>query len=141
MSGAPENILKAIFTYGNAASTFKTAMTGGVFYQHAWSSGGGSFNTFPYAVFFQVSDVPEYTYNTEMADLLFQWSIFDDDQTSGLTLLDAVSKLHTRFDEASFSITGWTLMRCQREGHILMSPDEQGIRHSATTYRVTASKD
>jgi len=140
MGSMSDDALKAVFLHANGASTFKTAMTGGIFFERAWSSGGSSHNSFPFAVYFQVSDVPEFTYNTEIGDMLFQWTIVDNTASSGLTLLDGISKLHSRFDEATFTIANWILMRCTRTGHLITPVDDNGMRMSASTYRITAHK-
>lgn len=128
---------------GNAA--FNTAMGGRIFYEEYKTTDGSLPATYPFAIFFYVSDIPDLTFNTLREDVLFQVSIFDN-ASSAVNMLDYTTKLRAvlDFDPSSpptLSITGWTLYYITRESGEIMTPDENSIRHSVSTYRVKAQKN
>lgn len=137
--GVLSGLTQSIYSTATGNSAFNTAMGSRIYFEEAKTVTGALQTIFPYAVFNFISHIPRYTFTTELSDALFQWSIFDNN-SSASTLLTNIGKLHDAFDMATLSVTGWTFIRIDREGHELFAPDDNGIRMSATTYRAIFQK-
>ena len=140
MAGILENLMTAIYSKATGNAAFNTAMGGRIYQEQARTANGTPVTTYPYAVFKHISDYPKYTFTSDYADVLIQWSLYDN-SPSPANMQTYITKLQSAFDDTSLSITGWTLIRVSREGHVVLPPDENGMRHSATTYRILAQKN
>ena len=140
MAGALEQIIPALYTKLTTVNPFNTAMGSRIYFEEYQTTDGSLPTTYPYSTFFVVNEGPEYTFNTERTELLVQIDIFGN-AASASTMLTDIGKLHTLLDETVLTITGWTSVRMQREGHIPFPPDNLDIRQSSSTYRIQAQKD
>ena len=69
--------------------------------------------TYPYAVFFVVTDVPDHTFSEDFEDVIVQFSLFST--ASGTTEIEnCYSDLNALYDEKSFLITDSTLIWMRR---------------------------
>jgi len=69
--------------------------------------------SFPYCVYFSVSDIDELDFGEEREDFLLQFSIFSQNNSAyeAGTLLES---LKTMFDDCSLTVTGWRHLQFQR---------------------------
>ena len=98
------NLFKAL-----PANTFYTAI-GGRLYKDQAPQGA----TFPYCVYFSVSDVDELNFTDEQEDFLIQFNIFslNNSATEAGTLLES---LKTMFDNCNLTVTDWRHLKFQRD--------------------------
>ena len=76
--------------------------------------------TWPYAVYYLISDVPRDTFTDRLEEVIVQFSIFS--QSSGSTEIeDIVTNLKSLFDNCSLTITGNTHIMMNRQGSSLTS--------------------
>ena len=70
--------------------------------------------TFPYCVYFSVSDVDELNFTDEHEDFLIQFNIFslNNSATEAGTLLES---LKTMFDNCNLTVTDWRHLKFQRD--------------------------
>lgn len=93
-----------------AASAFSTSI-GGRLYQARAPQGV----TWPYAVFYIISDAPMDTFTEKLEDALVQFSLFS--KASGTTeVLDAAANLRALYDDCSLTITSNTHLMMERQG-------------------------
>jgi hypothetical protein len=78
--------------------------------------------TFPYVVYFLVSDVPDNTFTEKLDDILMQFSLFSSASSSS-EIEDMYTHLKTLYDDCSLTITGETLIWMKRQHAILMVDD------------------
>ena len=98
-----------------AGSAFSTSI-GGRLYQARAPQGV----TWPYAVYYLISDVPRDTFTDRLEEVIVQFSIFS--QSSGSTEIeDIVTNLKSLFDNCSLTITGNTHIMMNRQGSSLTS--------------------
>jgi hypothetical protein len=69
--------------------------------------------TFPYCVYFSVSDVDELDFTDEREDFLIQFSVFSD--ASATEADNLLESLKTMFDNASMTVTDWRHLQFQRD--------------------------
>jgi hypothetical protein len=102
-----KNLTTAIFSKA-AGSGFSTAI-GGRFYKGRAPQGV----TWPYAIYFVVTDMPADTFTERLEDCVVQFSVFS--KASGTTeILDAVAALQALYDYCNLTITGNALLYMQR---------------------------
>lgn len=76
--------------------------------------------TWPYAVYFIISDVPRDTFTEKLEEVLIQFSVFS--QASGSTEIeDIVTNLKALYDNCSLTITGNTHIVMDRQSASLVS--------------------
>ena len=121
----------AIYTKYNGSSALKAVLTQGL-----WLSEAPENQAFPYGVFFIVSDVPEYTFNEAMENILVQFTLFSNTQSAVASGgIDAIyTQLITLFDWCSLSVTGWTFIYMKRESSHSERIDD--VWHYWVTYRI-----
>jgi len=69
--------------------------------------------TFPYCVYFSVSDVDDLDFSDEHEDFLIQFNIFSQNNSAS-EAGDLLESLKTMFDDASLTVTGWRHLEFQR---------------------------
>lgn len=70
--------------------------------------------TFPYCVYFSVSDLDELDFSDEHEDFLVQFNIFSK-KNSSLEAGELLESLKTMFDNADLTVTGWRALQFQRD--------------------------
>lgn len=97
--------------------------------------------TYPYIIYFIVSDVPDWTFKESFEDILIQFSLFS--ASSGLTEITTMyNDLKALFDDCAMSITSDTLIWFRRENttmmvdEILVGDATQSVRHWAVDYEI-----
>lgn len=70
--------------------------------------------TFPYCVYFSVSDVDDLDFTDEHEDFLIQFNIFSQNN-SALEAGTLLESLKTMFDNCSLTVTGWRHLQFQRD--------------------------
>jgi len=103
-----KELFAAIFAKFNTVNDFKTAI-GGRFYPYEAPQAP----VFPYAVYSLVSDDPDFDFSDDHEEINVQFSIYSE-ESSVSQILDLFHKLKALFDNAKLSVTGWSLIRCQR---------------------------
>lgn len=98
--------------------------------------------TFPYIVFFIVSEIPDDTFTELMKEVIVQFSIFSLSQGAG-EIADIYGKLNSLFHRGTFSITSNTLVQCVRQNFSTMvydittEPGYTGVKHWVVDYMMT----
>lgn len=71
-------------------------------------------DTFPYCVYFSVSDIDDLDFTDEHEDFLMQFNIFSQ-KNSALEAGTLLESLKTMFDNCSLTVTGWRHLKFQRD--------------------------
>ena len=71
-------------------------------------------DTFPYCVYFSVSDIDELDFTDEREDFTLQFDIFTQ-KNSGTEAGNLLESLKTMFDNCSLTVTGWNHLQFQRK--------------------------
>ena len=128
-------VYQALYTLFNTANTFKTAVNGQFYPGFADQERA----TFPYAVYFLVTDVSDWTFSEDIERLSMQISIFDD-SNSPTTILTAYEYMKSLFDDATLSVSGYTHVYMHRQQTTMIRDDQMGTWHSATEYEIEIRK-
>lgn len=92
------------------AGSLYAALTGGM-----WNSKAPQETLFPYIVFHEINDSPEYMFGSEvMENTLYQFSVFDDSDAI-TTLHDIYTKLTTLFDDVTLTLDSYNTVQFVRE--------------------------
>ena len=70
--------------------------------------------TFPYCVYFSLSDVNELDFTDDREDILIQFNIFSQNN-SALEAGNLLESLKTMFDNCSLTVTDWRHIKFQRD--------------------------
>ena len=109
-----KNLSTALFTKFTG-SAFSTSIGGRLYKARAPQN-----PTWPYAVYYLISDVPRDTFTEKLEEVIIQFSVFS--QASGSTEIeDIVTNLKSLFDNCSLTITGNTHIMMNRQGSSLTS--------------------
>lgn len=95
-------------------------------------------DTYPYGVYYLISDVPDHTFDADFEEYLIQFNLFDDD-SSVTDINTAYSALTTLYDDTTLSVTGYTNVYTKREFSYLTR--EEDIWNYMTQYRVFTQKN
>ena len=106
-------------------SGFYNDVSGRMYLGHA-SQGA----TFPYCVYFSVTDGNDLDFSDEREDFLLQFNIFSQNNSS-FEAGNLLESLKTMFDNCSLTVTGWRHLQFQRgniypNGDYEQSPPIQG---------------
>ena len=122
------NLLAAIITKCTG-STLATYVSNRIYLDQAPDSA-----TFPYVVYSVVSNTPENVFVEDVYEAIIQFSLYS--KTAGATeVVTMHNYLRTLFDDATFSVTSSTLVRCMWQHTTTMLDDD--IRHWAIDYVMT----
>lgn len=77
----------------------------------------------PYCVFTQVDGTPEYFMDDGSDELYFMENQFDIYSETNLEVLSLAKKAMTLFDNASFTVSGWSILEFRRTRNMLLGPD------------------
>jgi hypothetical protein len=100
--------------------------------------------SFPYVVFFIVSNVPEKTFSEVYENVIVQFSLFSSSQ-SAIEITYMHSHLKALFDECSMTISGSTLVWMKRTNLVTMVEDMDtptgmaGVKHWAVDFEIKTS--
>jgi len=109
-----KNLSASLFTKFTG-STFSTSIGGRLYKARAPQS-----PTWPYAVYYLISDVPRDTFTERLEEAIIQFSIFSS--ASGSTEIeDIVTNLKALYDNCLLTITGNTHIEMNRQGSSLTS--------------------
>ncbi len=102
--------------------------------------------TYPYIIYFLVSDVPEYPGGKTIEEVMIQFSIFSASE-SAVEITGLLADLRTLFDDCSLTITSNTLIYFIR-GNLTTIVDEittvsgtSTVKHYSQEYDVIIVKD
>ena len=130
--------------YGKIAGSAFSASIGGRLYK----VGAPQNPTWPYAVFFVVTDSPDDTFTDHIEDVLIQFSLFSNDPSSTSEIEDMATNLKSLFDNTAFAVTGNTMIEMERQpsGGITQEFEEtptgtQRYFQCDIEYRVTMQKN
>ena len=135
-----KNLTKAI--YGQVAgSSLYTDVSGRLFKGRAPDG-----TSYPYIVYFVVTDMPSKTFTEDYENVIIQFSLFST--ASGTTEVeDMFTHLKTLYDEKPFTITGSTLVWMRRSNTSFLVEDHttptgtQQVWHYAVDFEVLTSLD
>jgi len=112
-----KNLSSALFTKFTG-SAFSTSV-GGRLYKHRAQQNP----TWPYAVYYIISDMPRDTFTDKLEEVLIQFSVFS--QASGSTEIeDIVANLKSLYDNCYLTIAGNTHIQMDRQNASLVSGEE-----------------
>ncbi len=131
-----KNLLTGIMTK-TSGSAFSTDVGGRIYFEQAPDGA-----TFPYCVFSIVSGNPEDTFTEKVTDVVIQFSLYST--SPGVTEIGTMyDDLQSLFNDAVFSVTSNTLLRCMFQSFTTISEDAttlaggRGLRHWAVDYLMT----
>lgn len=131
----------AIYAKGSTAAGL-TALISTRFYKHVAPPGA----TFPYIVFSLIHDDEAGTFQEEIEDCLFQFSIFSADNSS-TEVENIYNAFKTVFDKCTLSVTGNSFIHMLRQ-HATLFPDELEnpngtgwVWHYAIDYNIMMQKN
>ena len=115
--------------YGKiSGSNFSTAIGGRLYKGRAPQPA-----TYPYAVYFVVSDAPDKTYTESFENVVVQFSLFST--ASGTTEIeDIYTYLKALYDECALSITGSTLIWMRRANAVFQTEDHTTLAGTAQVW-------
>ena len=122
------DLLKAIMDKYDGDTDLKTALSGGLYHLEAKQE-----VTFPYGVFYLVSDVPNWTFTSNMEEVVIHFNLFSK-ANSVTEIGDLFTKLKACFDWITLSIDNYTSIFFKRELSELMKLD--GVFQYAVSYRI-----
>jgi len=139
-----KELFQSIMTYfnTNSSSNFYSAINGNLYLHRApTKNASDSGIDYPYAVFFDVSRLPDYWFNTERhEEIILQFNIFDTSPESALNVLNYTEYLHDLFDDADIDsgLTNYRCLKFERElSNLLPEGEEQElVWQTFTQYRV-----
>jgi len=88
---------------------------------------------YPYIVYHKISGVADYTYTEDMENVIIQFNIYDDSNSS-TTINDIYTKLTALYDWCSLTVSGWNSIYMKRELDNLTK--ENGIWNYFVQYRL-----
>ena len=91
----------------------------------------------PYIVYFEISNVPDWTYTEDMENFLIQFSIYSSDSSS-VDILSIFEKLKTCYDWKILTVAGWNSIYMKREFNILSRDND--IWKMDVQYRIEVQK-
>lgn len=110
------NLTKAIYAK-LSGSSLSTAI-GGRLYKGRAPQG----TSYPYVVYFMVTNTPDYTFSEDFENCTIQFSIFSS--ASGTTEIENIyTYLKALYDECSLSITGAKLVWMKRSNAVFQTED------------------
>jgi len=92
---------------------------------------------YPYIVYHKISGVPDHTYTEDMENVIIQFNIFDD-HNSSTTINDIYTKLTALYDWCSLTVVGWDSIYMKRELDNLTR--DNGIWNYFVQYRLEIQK-
>ena len=133
------------------------ALMNGIYSKFTSSTGAGSLHadlsgqlrpyeaeqddTFPYGVYYLISNVPAWTFDHDFEEYIIQFNIFDDD-SSATDINTAYSALIALFDDTTLTVTGYTHVYMKRELSMLTREgEERGVWNYMVQYRVYLQKN
>jgi hypothetical protein len=132
--------MKVVFTsiysrFNTGTNSLKTAV-GGRMYPHEAADAA----TMPYVVYYLVDDLNEYTFSDDTERINVQFSIYSDSNSPGQAL-DLYENLKSLYDDAALTVTGYTVIRCQRGQMQLMRDEEMGTWHLFVDYEIEIERE
>jgi len=131
----------ALMTYFNVANDFKTAIGGRLYQEEAPERA-----TYPYCVFDSIVNTEDDTFDTDMDDIIIQFSIFSE-KSSSTEVHDAMTKLRALFKNSVFAVSGGTVVRFYRlnsgleRQEITTTSGVQKVWHYHADYNATFQRD
>lgn len=97
-------------------------------------------SSYPYGVYFLISDVPSWTFDADMENCLIQFNIFDDDSSS--TDINTASKALTDLYDwcTDLNTSGYSNIYMKREMSNLTREAESGVWNFFVQYRLEIQK-
>jgi len=92
---------------------------------------------YPYIVYHKISGVPDHTYTEDMENVIIQFNIYDD-HNSSTTINDIYTKLTALYDWCSLTVVGWDSIYMKRELDNLTR--DNGIWNYFVQYRLEIQK-
>jgi len=92
---------------------------------------------YPYITYHKISGVADYTYTEDMENVIIQFNIYDD-HNSSTTINDIYTKLTTLYDWCSLTVAGWDSIYMKRELDNLTK--DNGIWNYFIQYRLEIQK-
>lgn len=131
-----KTLLQALYTLFNADTNFKTAV-GSQFYPGSADQESASY---PYAVYYLITDTSDWTFAEDIEVFTVQISVFDNSNSPG-TILDIYEYLKALFDDATLTISGYDLIRMHRENMQLIRDDQFGTWHLVVDYEIEVQRE
>ena len=98
--------------------------------------------TFPYCVFTQIAGMPEYFQDDGNDELYLMQNQFDIYSETNSEVLQLSTKAMALLDDATFSITGWSIMKFERTRNVLMPRNIfEEVEHDFISHRYLITYD
>ena len=122
------DLLKSIMDEYDGDTDLKAALSGGLYHLEAKQG-----TAFPYGVFYLVSDVPNWTFTSNMEEVVIHFNLFSK-ANSVTEIGDLFTKLKACFDWTSLSIDNYYSIYMKRELSELLKLGN--VFQYAVSYRV-----
>lgn len=124
-------LFQGIWNEFNNDTDLKAAVTGMYFTEAPQGT------AYPYIVYFEISNVPSWTFTEDMENFLIQFSIYDNNSSS-TNILSIFEKLKACYDWCDLSVSGYSHIYMRREFDILTRENE--VWHFSCQYRTEIQK-
>lgn len=130
-----QELYEGIYSLFDTVNSLNTALSGRL-YPHE----GPQRATFPYATYHKIYGGNDYNFTDDFENIGIQFSLFSDsnDPEEVNTLY---GYLKTLFDDAALSVTGYSVVKCQRVDDTLLRDAEQMTWAYHVDYDVMLRKD
>ena len=130
-----KSVFQALYTKFAADTNFKNAVNSQFYPSFADQERA----TFPYAVYWLITDSSDWTFTEDIEVLTVQISIFDDENSPN-RVLTAFEYLKTLFDDAILSVTGYSFVRMHRHDMNMIRDEVMGTWHVSVDYEIEIRK-
>jgi len=124
-------LFQELYTKFSTSNSFKTAVNGQFYSGMADQENA----TYPYSVYYLITDDSDWTFSEDIETVALQISIFDNHNSPG-TVLDAYEYLKSLFDDCILTVSGWDFVRMHRQQMTMLRDDTMGTWHLAVDYEI-----
>ena len=126
-------LLTGIYSKYSSDTALKAAIAGGLYFTEAIQTA-----TYPYGVYHLISDVPSWTFDSDMEGYIIQFNLYSENSSS-TEVNTAFTALTALYDDCSLSVTGYTPILMWRELSLLTR--ESDIWNYMVQYRIMNEKN
>lgn len=113
-------LFTGIYSHFNTANALNTSLAGQLYPHEAPESA-----TYPYGVYYLISDVPEYDFSDDRERVAVQFSLFSSTYSS-VEIARLYEELKALFDRAELTVAGFRSLSFMRDAAQLIRDEENG---------------
>jgi len=127
-----ESLFKGLYSKYSGDTALKAAITG-LYLSEAIQTA-----VYPYGVYHLISDVPSWTFDSDMEGYIIQFNLYSENSSS-TEVNTAFTALTNLFDDSSLTVTGYTHILMARELSLLTR--ESDVWNYMVQYRIMNQKN